>query len=123
MNQFLENNQYETIESEDLNITQYDYNTKKEYNQMIFNYLIDFKNEVEKSYFKLGLNRTEIVELFMKDYSQIIKERTIEYINPLSKLKKDLDLQECFIQHVKFDIECNIKDELNSLIFLNATGT
>ena len=32
-------------------------------------------------------------------------------------MKEDLELQECFIRHVKFDIKCNIRDELNSLNF------
>lgn len=117
MNDYLLENDYERIESKELDITQYDLNTKQKYGQMIFNYLIEFKNKVEKDYFKLGLNTIDIIEKFLEDYNTTIYERTKEYISPLSKLKEDLELQECFIRHVKFDIKCNIRDELNSLNF------
>lgn len=117
MNNYLPENDYERIESKELDITQYDLNTKQKYGQMIFDYLIEFKNKVEKDYFKLGLNTIDIIEEFLKDYDTTIVERTKEYISPLSKLKEDLELQECFITHVKFDIKCNIRNELNSLNF------
>lgn len=117
MNDYLLENDYERIESKELDITQYDLNAKQKYGQMIFNYLIEFKNKVEKDYFKLGLNTIDIIEKFLEDYNTTINERTKEYISPLSKLKEDLELQECFIRHVKFDIKCNIRDELNSLDF------
>lgn len=117
MNDYLSKNDYQRVESEELDITQYDSNIKPKYRQMIFDYLIEFKNKVEKDYFKLNLNTIDIVEKFLKDYDTTIVERTKEYISPLSKLKEDLELQECFITHVKFDIKCNIKDELYSLDF------
>ena len=95
----------------------YDTRTKQEYNQMIFDYLIEFKNIVEKEYFKLNLNRIDIIEKFIEDYANVFKKRTEKYVEPSQTLKEDKELQECLISHIKFDVKCRIQSELNSLKF------
>lgn len=120
MNDYILQKEYEEINQEDLNIIQYDLNTSKEYNQMIFNYLIEFKNKVEEEYFKLNLNRNQIVEVFIEKYSDFINKKTKEYIDPNSELNKDENLFKCFVTNVKNDIRDEIQSEINKLEFSNS---
>lgn len=108
---------YEELDQNNLTIFQYDLNTNKEYNQMLFNYLIEFKNAVEKEYFQLNLNRNQIVEKFVEDNEEFINEKTEEYINLNSELNKDKNLFKCFVTSVKNHIKDGIKLEINKLDF------
>ena len=116
-NNFLIENECEEIESQEIQMENYDTRTKQEYNQMIFDYLIEFKNVVGKEYFKLNLNRIDIIEKFIEDYAEVFKKQTKKYVEPSKILKEDEELQECLISHIKFDVKCRIQSELNSLKF------
>lgn len=117
MNQFLNENDCEKVETNELNIMKYNIKGEKAYNQMIFNYLIDFKNAVESKYFKLNLNRIDNIVKFIEDNNNAIENNTKEYLKDNILIRDNNDLKECFIQHVKFDIKCKIESELNSLNF------
>ena len=84
---------------------------------MIFNYLIQFKNIVEKEYFKLNLNQIDMIEKFIEDYTNVFKQQTEKYVELSKVLKEDKELQECLISQIKFDVKCRIQSELNNLKF------
>ena len=109
--------EYEELEQNSLTIFQYDPNTKKKYNEMIFNYLIEFKNAVKEEYFKLNLNRNQIVERFIRDNEDLIYYTTESYINSDCELKYDDNLFKCFITSIENDIKDRIKLEINKLDF------
>lgn len=116
-NNFLIENECEEIESQEIQMENYDTRTKQEYNQMIFNYLIQFKNIVEKEYFKLNLNQIDMIEKFIEDYTNVFKQQTEKYVELSKVLKEDKELQECLISQIKFDVKCRIQSELNNLKF------
>lgn len=120
MNQFLDNNVYKKVESEELNIMKYNIKGEKAYDQMIFDYFIDFKNIVESEYYKFNLTRIENIVKYIDDNNKVIEDRAREYLKDNHLIGDDNDLKECFIEHLKFDIKCKIESVLNSLSFSKA---
>ncbi len=117
MNQFLDEIDYEKLESGKLDIMQYDLLGKEEYQKMIFDFVINFKNSVESEYYKLNLNRSEIIDKFIEDNNNLIEKKTREHLKDNILIEDNEELKQCFVKHVKFDIKCKIESNLNSLNF------
>ena len=117
MNQFLNKIDYEKLESGKLDVMQYDTLGKKEYEKIIFNFVINFKNSVESKYYKLNLNTNEIIDKFIEDNNDLIEKKTRKHLKDNILIGDNEELKQCFIKHIKFDIKCKIQSDLNSLNF------
>ena len=118
MSEFLKNNPYVRIESNELDILKYDLNPKQKYTQMISDFKIEFKNIVLNEYYKCNLGINDNIEKFLKDKENLIEDVIYKYLEKNPEFSEDEELKKAFINHFKFELKCILQDDFHSLDFL-----